>query len=327
VITSTSHSQVGVIPGHTNAALPHRQEDFHGQPGGPLPASRNQNPTSKYAAADSLPQNPTGAETYPPVQDAKRDQQSYPPGTQKIRRNADRIYYLDRDDEVILSVPATATRHDARPNHGLPASEALTDRFDSMNIQSNVPGLGGSYQTTRHSSALSASAEKAREDAWISSRHASVPWEFPQSAGNDLTNLSTRHGILPHTLLEANIGMRDERRQPRERPRVTYPQDDNEDDYGETSSFKLAQDLRRHLPQQSDYSQSNDQSQRQPTYQVAEDSTIQPYTSTNHGRRLSMNQRLDLQIINEDTELRTTKTAESNRGRDKVLSRREFPSS
>jgi hypothetical protein len=327
VITSTSHSQTKTIPEHTNAAPPHRQEDFDGQPGGPLPASRNQNPTSKYAAADSLPPNPTGAETYPPVQDAKRDQQSYPPGTQKVRRNADRTYHPDRDDKAILSVPGTATRHDARPNHGLPASEALTDRFDSINIQSNVPGLGGSYQTTRHSSALSASAEKAREDAWISSRHASVPRELPQSAGNDSTNLSTRHEIPRHISPEANVGRRDERRQPRERPRVTYPQDDNEDDYGERSSFKLTQDPRRHLPQQSDYSQSNSQSQSQPTYQVAEDSTIQPYTSTNHGRRLSMNQRLDLQIINEDTELRTTKTAESNRGKDKVLSRREFPSS
>jgi hypothetical protein len=328
VITSTPHSQAGAIPGHTNTALPHRQEDFHGQPDGPLPASRNQNPTSKYAAADSLPQNHTGAETYPPVQDAKRDQQSYPPETRKGRRNADRTYHLDRDDEAVLSVPATATRHEARPNDGLLASEALTDQFDSMNIRSNVLGRNRSYQTTRHSSAPNASTEKAREDAWFSSRHASVPREFPQSAGNDSTNLSTRHEILRRTTPESNTSIRDEHRQSRERPRVAHLQDDNEDDDDETSSFESARDLRRSLPsQQSEYSQFNDQSQRQPKRQAVEGSTVQPHTISSHGRRPSINQRPGLQIINEDRELKVMKTMESNRGKVEVLDHRELSSS
>ena len=326
VITSTSHSQARPIQGNTNVAWRHRQEDFHGQPDGPLPASRNQNPPSKYAAADSLPRNPTGAETHPPVQDTKRDQQSYPPGTQRVRRSADRIYYLDRDDKVIHSVLVTATRHEARPNHGSPATEALTDQFGSMNIQSNISGQGGSYQTIRHSNALSASTEKAREDAWVSSRHASAPRELPQSAGDNSTNLYARHETPRRTSPEANIGMRDERRQSRERPHVTYPQDDNEDDYGETSSLKSAQDQRRPLPpQQPEYGQYNDQSQRQPKRQVMEDSTVQSHTITNHGRRSSTSQWPDLPIINEGRELRMTRTAESNRSRDEVLDRRGFP--
>jgi hypothetical protein len=198
VITSTSHSQARTIQGHTNTGLRHFQEDFHVQLDGPLPTSRNQNPISKHAAADSLPQNPTGAGTHPPVQNTQRDQQNYPPGTRKIRRDADRIYYLDRDDKVILSVLTTATRHEARPNHGSPATGALIDHFDST-IQSNVSGQGGSYQTTKHSSTVSTSTEKAREDASFSSRYVSIPRELPQSAGNDSTNLSTCHEIPRRT--------------------------------------------------------------------------------------------------------------------------------
>jgi hypothetical protein len=328
VITSTPHSQASTVQWHTNTTLQHRQEDLYDEPGRPTPASRNHNPTREHAAADSLPRNLAGAGTYLPVQDTKNDQQNYPPGTKKIRKTADRTYYLDQHDQLICSVPATAARHEARPNHRSSTTEALISQFDSMNVQSNVSGQGGSHRTTRHSSTLGDSTEKARGDARILSRHVSDPREVWESADHDSTNPSTRPGIPRRASPEAGIGMRDEHRQSRERPRINYPQGDNEDGNGETSSLKSAQDPRRHLPpQQSEYSQHNNQSQRQPKPMAGEDSTAQPHTSTTHVRRSSLNQQHDLQIINEGSELRMTKTAESNRGKDKVMDRRGFSSS
>src|SRR5271156_3562591 len=98
VIISTPHSQASTVPRHTNTTLQHRQEGLYDELGRPPPASRNYNPTGKHAAADSLPRNLAGAETHLPVQDTKNDQQNYPPGTKKVRRTADRTYYLDQHD-------------------------------------------------------------------------------------------------------------------------------------------------------------------------------------------------------------------------------------
>ena len=311
MITSTSHSQARILQGHTNTAL---REDSHGQPDGPLPASRNQNTAGRHAAADPLPRNLAGAETHLSIPDAKRDQQSYPPETGKVRKNADRKYYQDRHDKLTPGVLTTTTHREAGPNHGSPATETLKDQFGSMNIQNNVSGQGGSHQTIRNSSVLSASTEKARGDALFSSRYANISREVPQLARNDSMNLSTRHETP--------------RRQSRERPRVTYPQGDNEDGDDETSSFESTQGLRRSLPsQQSEYSQSNDQSQRQPERQAVEGSTVQPHTISSHGRRPSTNQRPGLQIINEGKELKVMKTMESNRGKVEVLDHRELSSS
>jgi hypothetical protein len=281
-------------------------------------------PTDEYAATDSLPRNLADAETHLPVQDAKRDQQSYPPGTWRVRKSANRIYYLDRHDQLI-SVSVTTTRHEARPNYGSPVTDALTDQFDSMNIRSNVSEQGEPHRTIRSLSTPSAPPEKACGDALLSSRHASDSWRVSQSPGDDSTNLY--HGIPRRASPDADSGMRDERCQPRERPRVAYPQDDNEDDYGKTSPFKSAQDSRRSLPpQQPEYSQSSGQSQRQPKSQVVEDPTVQSHTVINHGRRLSTNQWPSLQVINEGKELRMTKTVECNRGKVEVLDHREFSS-
>jgi hypothetical protein len=326
VITSTPHSQAGTIQRHTNTALQHRQEDLYDESGRLPPASRNHNPTGKPAAADSLSRNLAGAETYLPVQDTKIDQQNYPPGTKKIRKNADRIYYLDRHDQVILSVSATATRHEARPNHGSSATEALTDRLDSMNVRSNVSGQGGSDQTTRRSSALGASTEKASGDAWVSSRHVNDPREVSLSASNDSTSLPIRPEIPRRTSPEAGISRRDERRRSREGPRATYSQDDDADDYGETSIFKSAQDSRSPLPpQQPEYSRYSDQSQHQQKRTAGNDSTAQRRPISIHARRPSGNQRPGLQMINEGKELKTTTIRESNRGNVEVMDSRVFP--
>lgn len=281
VITSTPHSQASTVQRPDNTALQHRQEDLFDEPGKLPSASQNHNPAGKHAAADSLPRNLAGAETHLPVQDTKNDQQNCPPGTKKVRRSADRIYYLDRHDQVILSIPATPTRHEPRPNYGLSATEALTDRLDSMNVRSNVSGQGGSDRTTRHSSAPGASSEKA---------------------------------------------FGDERRQSREGPRVTYSQDDNEDDYGKTSFSKSARDSWSPLPpQQSEHSRSNDQSQHQQKRTAGNDSTAQRCPTNTQTRRPSGNQKPSLQMINEGRELKVTTIKEINRGNVEVMDSRVFP--
>jgi len=325
LITSTPHSQASTVQRHTNTASQHRQEDLYDEPGRLPPASRNHDPIGKHTAADSLPRNLAGAETRLPVQDTKKDQQNYPPGTKRIRKSADRIYYLDRHDQVILSVPATATRHEERPNHGSSAIEALTDRLDSMNVRSNVSGQGGSDWTTRYSSAPGASTEKARGDAWVSSRHVNDPREVSLLASNDSTSLSIRPGIPQRASPDAGVGRRDEQLQSRERPRVTYSQDDNEDDNGETPFFQSAQDSRSPLPsQQSEYSRSNDQSQHQQKRPAGNDSTAQRRPISIHPRRPSGNQKPDLEMINEGRELKMTKITEINRGKAEVMDSRVF---
>lgn len=322
LITSTPHSQASTVQRHTNTASQHRQEDLYDEPGRLPPASRNHDPIGKHTAADSLPRNLAGAETRLPVQDTKKDQQNYPPGTKRIRKSADRIYYLDRHDQVILSVPATATRHD---NHGSSAIEALTDRLDSMNVRSNVSGQGGSDRTTRYSSAPGASTEKAFGDARDPSRHVNDPREVSLSASNDSTSLSIRPGIPQRASPDAGVGRRDEQLQSRERPRVTYSQDDNEDDNGETPFFQSAQDSRSPLPsQQSEYSRSNDQSQHQQKRPAGNDSTAQRRPISIHPRRPSGNQKPDLEMINEGRELKMTKITEINRGKAEVMDSRVF---
>jgi hypothetical protein len=323
VVTSTSHSQGSTVQRRTNAALQDPQKDLYDEPDKLPPTSRNHDPTGKYAAADSLPPNLTGVGTHLPVQDTKNDLQNYPPGTKKVRRNADRIYYLDRHDQVILSVPATAARHGARSNHGLSATEALTDRLDSTNVRSDVPGQGGSDRTTRHSSAPGASTERACGDTWVSPRHVNDPREVSLSASNDSTSLSIRPKISRRASPEAGIGRRDERRQSREGPRVTYSQDDNEDDYGKAPYFKPAQDSRSPLPPpQPEYSRSNGQSQKRT---AGNDSTAQRHPINTHARRPSGNQRPGLQMINEGRELKVTTITEINRGNGEVMDSRVFP--
>jgi len=325
VITSTPHSQASILQRHPNTTLQYRQEDLHDEPGRPPPASRNHNPTGERAAVDSLPRNLAGAETYLPVRDTKNDQQNYRPGTKEVRRTADRIYHPDRHDQPILSIPATAPRHEARPNHGSFATEALTDRLESMNVRSNVSGQGGSDRITRHSSALSASTEKAYGDVWVSSRHVNNPREVSPSASNDSASLSIRHEIPRRASLEVGIGRRDERHQYQEGSRVTYSQDDNEDDYGETSFFKSAQDSRSPLPpQQSEYSRSSDQSQHPQKRTAGNDSTAQRRPNNIHTRRPSGNQKPGLQMINEGRELKMTTITESNRGNAEVMDSRVF---
>ena len=320
VITSTPHSQASTVQRYPNTALQHRQEDLYDEPGRLPPARQNPNPTGKYAAADSLPRNFPGAETHLPVQDTKNDQQNYPPGTKKVRRSADRIYYLDGHDQVIRTVPATAARHEPRPNYGSSATEALADRLDSMNVRSNVSGQGGSDRTTRYSSAPGASTEKAFGDARDPSRHVNDPREVSLSASNDSTSLEIPRRASP----EAGIGRRDERRQSREGPRVTYSQDDNEDDYGKTSFSKSAQDSRSPLPpQQSEYSRSSDQSQHQQKRTAGNDTTAQRRPITFQTRRPSVNQKPGLQIINEGRKMTTI--TESNRGNAEVMDSRVFP--